>query len=239
MCCNLQKATGARLVESPGFGSCRHLEQVMDELNLLPYIRTAHPPHLPLPDPVHSLVALDRSPRRLNITKPLRGFHASCDRSVILLHDVVHVLDRSVAATALQDSFLFHSGNRRAVEACSVRVDDAGPRMRRISQCLAEQACGRRGIAPPREHEVDRSASGIDGSVEVAPTAPDTHVGLIDTPGPIGGLEMTAQPLLQFGTVVLNPAPDGRVVRFQAALAEQPFDIGFSLNPCPRKPGAP
>ena len=27
----------------PGFGSCRHLEQVMDELNLLPNIRTAHP----------------------------------------------------------------------------------------------------------------------------------------------------------------------------------------------------
>ena len=50
---------------------------------------------------------------------------------------------------------------------------------------------------------------------------------------------MTTQPLLQFGTVVLNPAPDGRVVRFQAVLAEQPFDIGFSLNPCPRKPGAP
>ena len=60
---------------------------------------------------------------------------------------------------------------------------------------------------------------------EVAPTAPDTNVGLIDTPGPIGGLEMTAQPLLQFGTVVLDPAPDGRVARFQAALAEQLFDI--------------
>ena len=36
---------------------------------------------------------------------------------------------------------------------------------------------------------------------------------------------MTAQPLLQFGTVALDPAPDCRVVRFQAALAEQIFDI--------------
>ena len=36
---------------------------------------------------------------------------------------------------------------------------------------------------------------------------------------------MTALPLLQFGTVALDPAPDGRVVRFQAALAEQLFDI--------------
>ena len=40
-----------------------------------------------------------------------------------------------------------------------------------------------------------------------------------------GGLEMTAQPLLQLGTVVLDPAPDGRVVRFQAALAEPLFAI--------------
>ena len=136
-------------------------------------------------------------PRRLHITKPLRGVHASCDRSVIRLHDGVHVLDRSGAATALPDAFLFHAGNRRAVAACSVRVDDAGPRMRRIRQRLAEQAVGRRGIAPPRAHEVDRSASGIEGAGEGAPTAPDTNVGLIDTPGPLGGLEMTAQPLLQ------------------------------------------
>ena len=36
---------------------------------------------------------------------------------------------------------------------------------------------------------------------------------------------MTAQPLLQFGTVALYPTPDFRVVRLQAALAEQLFDI--------------
>jgi hypothetical protein len=36
---------------------------------------------------------------------------------------------------------------------------------------------------------------------------------------------MTAQPLFQFGTVALDPASDCRVVRFQAALGEQFFDI--------------
>ena len=92
--------------------------------------------------------------------------------------------------------------------------------MRRIRQRLADQAVGRRGRAPPRAHAVDRRASGIEGAGEGAPTAPDTNVGLSDTPGPLGGLEMTAQPLLQLGTGVLDPAPDGRVVRFQTALAE-------------------
>ena len=70
-----------------------------------------------------------------------------------------------------------------------------------------------------------RGAGGIDGSVAVALTALDTNAGLIDTPGLMGWLEMTAQPLLQFGTVALDSAPDCRVVRFQAALAEQFFDM--------------
>ena len=59
-----------------------------------------------------------------------------------------------------------------------------------------EDAGDRRAIAQPREHEVDRGAGGVDGSAEIAPTALDTNVGLIDTPGLIGWLEMTAQPLL-------------------------------------------
>ena len=104
-------------------------------------------------------------------------------------------------------------------------VDDAGLRMRRIRQRLAEQAFGRRGIAQAREHEVDRGTAGIDGSVEVAPTTLDTNAGLIDTPGLMGWVEMTAQPLLQFGTVALDPEPDCRVVRLQATLAEQLFGI--------------
>ena len=91
--------------ESDGSGragavSCNHPEQLVDELNLSPTIRPAHPPRLPLPDHVHGLVALDRSPRRVECTKALLGRHASFDRSMIRLHDVVHVLDRSVAATA-------------------------------------------------------------------------------------------------------------------------------------------
>ncbi len=38
---------------------------------------------LPLPDHVHGLVALDRSPRRVEFTKALLGLHASFDRSMI------------------------------------------------------------------------------------------------------------------------------------------------------------
>ena len=49
----------------PGFGSCRHLEQGMDARPLVPNSQPAHPPRVPLPDHVHRLVAVDRTPRRL------------------------------------------------------------------------------------------------------------------------------------------------------------------------------
>ena len=51
-----------------------------------------------------------------------------------------------------------------------------------------------------------------------------------DTPGPVGWLEMTAPPLLQFRTVARDPAPHCRVVCLQAALAEEFFDITASRN---------
>ena len=63
--------------------------------------------------------------------------------------------------------------------------------MGRIRQRIAQQVFGCSGITQPREHEVDRGSGGIDSSVEVAPTAFDTSVGLIDAPGPVGWLEMT------------------------------------------------
>src|SRR3984957_14191024 len=97
--------------------------------------------------------------------------------------------------------------------------------MRWIAERLAEQAFGRRGIAQRREQEVDSGTGGIDGPVEVTPTALHSNIRLIDTPGFVGRLEMPAQPLLQFGTVTLNPTPDRRVIRLQAALGEQLFDI--------------
>jgi hypothetical protein len=65
------------------------------------------------------------------------------------------MLDRSMAAAAAQGSLRFHCGNRRAVEAGLISVDDAGLGMRWIAESLAEQAFGRRGVAQRRQQEVD------------------------------------------------------------------------------------
>src|SRR5664279_4343217 len=211
--------------ELGGEVSGSQIEQLVDELILFANIIVADPPRLALPDHVHRLVALNRSPGRLELAKALLGLYASFDRSMILLQDVVQVLDRSMSAAAAQGSFLFHCRNRRAVEAGLISIDDAGLGVRWIAESLAEQAFGRRRIAQRRQQEVDGGTGGIDGPIQVTPTALHSNIRLIDTPGFVRRLEMTAQPLLQFGTVTLNPTPDRRVIHLQTALGEQLFDI--------------
>src|ERR1035437_2991053 len=216
-----------RISNSPHTGevSGSQIEQLVDELILFANIIVADPPRLPLPDHVHRLGSLNRSPGGSELTKALLGLYSSFDRSMILLQDVAQVLDRSMSAAAAQGSFLFHCCNRRAVEAGLISIDDAGLGVRWIAESLAEQAFGRRRIAQRRQQEVDSGTGGIDGPIEVTPTALHSNIRLIDTLGFVGRLEMTAQPLLPFGTVTLNPTPDRRVIRLQTALGEQLFDI--------------
>src|SRR5271155_1408537 len=123
------------------------VEQSVDEPILLANISVADPACLPFADHVYSLVSRNRSPSCAELAKAPLGLHSSFDRSMILLQDIVQILDRSMPAAAAQGSFRFHSGNRRAVEAGLISVDDTGLRMRWIAERLTEQALGHRGIA--------------------------------------------------------------------------------------------
>jgi len=73
--------------------------------------------------------------------------------------------------------------------------------------------------------KIDGGAGGIDGPEEGTPSALHANVRLIGTPGFVGRLEVTAQPVFQFGAVALHPTPNRRVIRRQTALGEQLFDI--------------
>ena len=120
---------------------------------------------------------------------------------------------------AAKSSFLLYVRNRRAVDRCQIRVNDPRLRMGRMAQCLAKQPFGGLGVAQRRKQEINGGTGGIDGPIQITPAPLHSNVGLIDAPGLVGRLEMTAQPLFQFGTVALNPAPDCRMVRLQAALS--------------------
>ena len=73
--------------------------QVVDELNLSPNIRTAHPPRLPLPDHVHGLVALEAlstwppagrvtaCPATADTGFPLKSSATRCGSIIALVHN--------------------------------------------------------------------------------------------------------------------------------------------------------
>jgi hypothetical protein len=129
-----------------------HAPQLVDELILLTNISAADPPRLSLVDHVHRFVSLDRSPGGVELAKALVSLHSAFDRSMVLLQDVVQVLHRSMAAAVAQGSSLFHTCNRRAVEAGLIGVDDARLRMCRIVERLAEI-----GVRPPRHRAAPRT----------------------------------------------------------------------------------
>jgi hypothetical protein len=61
----------------------------VNELKLAPNIGAAYPPNLSLGEHVDDFLALNRSPCRLEFSEARLGLHATLDRSVILLQDVV------------------------------------------------------------------------------------------------------------------------------------------------------
>ena len=90
-----------------------HLEQLFNELNLALHVVLPQPANLPLPDHVHRLISLNRSPGRMEFSKALLGVDSAFDRAVILLDDVVQVLNGSMPATAAKRPFLLNCASRK------------------------------------------------------------------------------------------------------------------------------
>ena len=81
----LQLSTGRQELDGESIDtviSGSQFEELVNELNLAPNIRAAHPPNLSLADHGDGFLAPEFSEARL-------GLHATRDRSVILLQDVV------------------------------------------------------------------------------------------------------------------------------------------------------
>src|ERR1700730_7425934 len=81
------------------------------------------PPHLSLADHVHRLDTLNRSRGRIEGAKSLTGSHQSFDRSVILLHDVVEVADRTTPAASSEFSGELEFSNDLRIGRIPIHVD--------------------------------------------------------------------------------------------------------------------
>src|SRR5438309_5708548 len=202
-----------------------HLEELFDQPDLRSNVIAPDTPNLSFPDHIHRLISLDRSTGCVEFSETLLGVDPAFDEAMILLDDIVQVLDGSMPTKAAKRPFLLYSQDGRGVDPRLIRVDDARLRMRQIAQSLAKQPLGSIGIAERRQQEINRGSGRVDRSIQVTPAALHPNVGLVDTPGFVGRLEMAAQPLFQFRTVPLHPSPYRGVVDAQTAFGEQLFDI--------------
>lgn len=96
-------------------------EQLSDEPNLGSNIIAAHTSNLAFPNHVHRLIALKRSPGRMEFPEALLGVDPAFDRTMILLEDVVQVLDRAMATAPTKNPFLLDGQDRRGVDGRQVR----------------------------------------------------------------------------------------------------------------------
>jgi hypothetical protein len=83
-------------------------EQLSDKPDLTPNVLARDPPNLALPYHVHRLVALNRSPGRVEFSEALLGVNPAFDRAMVLLDDVVQVLNGSMATLAAQHPSLLN-----------------------------------------------------------------------------------------------------------------------------------
>ncbi len=80
------------------------------------------------------------------------------------------------------------------------------------SKRFREEAFGCLSISCGVEQKFQRISLRIYGTIEIHPCLFHFHIGLIDAPRVIRGLEMGPTALLQFWRVVLHPAVDRRVI---------------------------
>ena len=78
----------------------------MNEPHLADNVSSTRSLYLPLPQLMHSLVALERSPRRVKRPEPHTWVCSAFDKSMILLDQIVQVLDRPQLTAPMQDALL-------------------------------------------------------------------------------------------------------------------------------------
>ena len=106
-----------------------------------------------------------------------------------------------------------------------VHVDNAWRLVRRVFQHPPEEAFGGPGISFGAQHEVNRLAGRIDGSVEIVPAIFDLDVGLVDAVRIDRRSQMRPISLLQLRCVTLDSSIDRRVIDAETPLLHHLFQI--------------
>src|SRR6516164_1778290 len=174
--------------------------------------------------------ALDRRVGRLHRFETAHRPNQLLQLAVVGLDDVVQILDLPVLCVLWALAFGLQPGESGGIGRRLVGVDDL--RLFPIlqpSESLGKKTLRRHRVPRRGEIEIDRVAQLVDGSVEIRPLAAGLHVSLVDPPAPRARpAPVPAQPLLDFGRVLLHPSVDGRVIDRHAAFCHHLLEIAIA-----------
>lgn len=195
-----------------------HAEESCNEITLSPYIVCWSVQNLSFADHRHHFIAsncLRGSYKALEAqTRP----DQTLDAPVILLNDVVQELHLPEFGETPELSGTLHSLRRYRIGG--ILVDRDSPRIdcMCLRQGFPEEALGSSRITLTRQQKVNRLSGRIDGTVEINPLALYTNVSLIHTSGAVRRTQMRTNPLVEFGSIGLDPAEQGRVIHLHATI---------------------
>ena len=83
-----------------------------------------------------------------------------------------------------------------------------------------------------RLHQMSSAAvtGRIHCTIQVSPFARNPHMRLVHPPGSVRVSDLTAKPLIQNGSIVLDPAPNGDVVQGQAPFRHHFFQVAVETT---------
>ena len=176
------------------------------------------------------LKPLDRCIGCFHRLEPAHRFDQLLQLAVIRLDDVVEILDLSVFDVLRALAFLFQFTDRLGVASGFVGVDYSGllPVFAALHS-LAQKAFSRFRIARGRQVKVDGIAEFIDRSIQIRPLAPHPDIGLVNPPA-IGlrPSPLPAHPALHYGSVLLHPAVNRRMINPNSALSHHSFKVAIA-----------
>ena len=176
--------------------------------------------NLPFPDHVHRFVSSYRSPGHWIRKESQTGLDLALDEAMILLNHVVHISTWPSLTLLRQQTCFFQIAHGANIAAVLIDIDHPWGSDVRSAQDFAEKALGRSSTAGLIQEEIERLAGGMsldatlryNSSVEIHPRAFDLDVGLIDSPGVVGLLQIRAATFIQFRRILLNPTLNSCVI---------------------------
>jgi hypothetical protein len=201
-------------------------KQSGDQGHLSSHIPFCHPSHLPFPHHVHDLVSLEGSPRCQIGKEAHSQLRQSLDEPMILFDQIVEVLDLSQCTAFRKVSCCLEFPKRFWRGRVFVDIDHAWLARMRGSEGFEQEALGSTFISGRTRGE-NRVSFPRNRPPDTGTSTPFFPGERVRQPSPRVrcGLQMGTAAPIQFRSILLHPARNGRVIHLQPTFQHHFFQI--------------